>query len=129
MGSIPDPVRIPDLLVQIRSRTFPECYLPLAVGPVMSLTAAPVQHRRERVGDYFYVAEKEDDEEFTREDEETLVMFASQSAGVISNARKYRDEQRAWNDLGTLLQTSPVGLVVFDARTGPGYLSTGKGDG
>ena len=69
MGSIPDPVRIPDLLVQIRSRTFPECNLPLAVGPVMSLTAAPVQHRRDRAGDYFYVAEKEDDKE-------TLVMFA-----------------------------------------------------
>ena len=82
------------------------------------------------MGYYFYVVEKEDDEEFTREDEETLVMFVSQSARVISNARKYRDEQRGWDDLGTLVQTSPpVGLVVFNARSGSGYLSTGKRDG
>ena len=83
----------------------------------MSLTAAPVLYRTERVGYYSYVVEKEDDEEFTREDEETLVMFVSQSARVISNARKYRDEQRGWDDLGTLVQTSPVGLVVFNAKS------------
>ena len=95
----------------------------------MSLTAAPVLYRTERVGYYCYVVEKEDDEEFTRQNEETLVMFVSQSARVISNARKYRDEQRCWDDLGTLVQTSPVGLVVFNAKSGPGYLSTGKRDG
>ena len=37
---------------------------------------------------------------------------------VISNARKYQDEQRARNDLETLVNTCPVGVVVFDARTG-----------
>ena len=45
-------------------------------------------------------------------------MFASQAALVIANARRYRDEQRAKNDLETLINTSPVGVVVFDARTG-----------
>ena len=33
--------------------------------------------------------------EFSREDEETLVMFASQAALVIANARRHRTEQRA----------------------------------
>ena len=56
--------------------------------------------------------------EFTTEDEETLVMFASQAALVIANARRHRDEQRARADLETLIDTSPVGVLVFDAKTG-----------
>ena len=46
------------------------------------------------------------------------MMFASQAAMVIANARRYRDERRARADLETLIQTSPVGVAVFDARTG-----------
>ena len=67
---------------------------------------------------FIYVAEKEDAEEFTHEDEEVLVMFASQAAMAIANARRYRDEQRARADLETLINTSPFGVVVFDVRTG-----------
>ena len=48
--------------------------------------------------------------EFTAEDEETLVMFASQAALVIANARRHRDEQRARADLETLVNTTPVGV-------------------
>ena len=44
-------------------------------------------------------------------------MFASQAALVIANARRYREEQRARADLETLVNTSPVGVVVFDAGT------------
>ena len=64
----------------------------------------------------FYVGEK--DVEFTPEDEETLVMFASQAALVIANARRHRDEQRARADMETLVNTTPVGVLVFDAKTG-----------
>ena len=46
--------------------------------------------------------------EFGQEDEETLVLFASQAAMVIANARRYREEQRARNDLETLINTSPA---------------------
>ena len=77
----------------------------------------PMRHQGERVGN-LYVAEKEGGGEFTSEDEETLVMFASQAALVIANARRHRDERRARADLETLINTSPVGVVVFDARTG-----------
>ena len=52
-----------------------------------------------------------------QEDEETLVMFASQAAFVIANARRHRDERRARGNLETLIDTSPIGVVVFDART------------
>ena len=37
---------------------------------------------------------------------------------VITNARRHRDEQQARANLETLIETSPVGVVVFDARTG-----------
>ena len=40
------------------------------------------------------------------------------AAMVIANARRYRDERRARDDLETLINTSPVGVVVFDAATG-----------
>ena len=60
----------------------------------MPFLAAPIRHLGESVG-AFYVGEKEGGGEFTPEDEETLVMFASQAALVIANARRYREEQRA----------------------------------
>ena len=52
------------------------------------------------------------------EDEETLVMFASQAAQVIANARRHREERRARVWLETLIDTAPVGVVVFDVGTG-----------
>ena len=64
------------------------------------------------------MANKEGAEEFPTEDQEVIAMFAAQAALVISNARRYRDELRARTDLETLVDTSPVGVVVFDARTG-----------
>ena len=74
-------------------------------------------HRGERVGN-IYLGEKEHGEEFTQEDEETLVMFASQATMFVSYARRYRDERQSRTDLETLIDTSPVGVAVFDARTG-----------
>ena len=76
-----------------------------------------MRHRGVHVGNFF-LAEKEDGREFTSEDEEVLVLFASQAATAIANARTHRDEQRARADLEALVDTSPVGVVVFDARTG-----------
>ena len=117
LGSISGPLRLPDLIGHIRSMGLPELRPPVAVGPVVSFLAAPVLHLGQRVGNV-YLAEKEAGEEFTGEDEETLVMFASQAAMVIANARRHRDERRARADLETLINTSPVGVAVFDARTG-----------
>ena len=37
---------------------------------------------------------------------------------AIANARRHREERRARTYLETLIDTSPVGVVVFDARTG-----------
>ena len=60
---------------------------------------------------------KEGEPEFTSEDEEILVLFASQAAVAIANARTYQAERRPLADLETLVDTLPVGVVVLEART------------
>ena len=117
LGSISRPLRTPDLFGYLRSADLPAFPPPLAAGPVVSFLASPVLHWGERVGN-IYLADKEHGLEFAREDEETLVMFASQAALVIANARRHREERRARADLETLIDTSPVGVAVFDAATG-----------
>ena len=82
---------------------------------------------RDRLGSFF-LGEKEDGREFTDGDKEVLVLFASQAATAIANARAYRDEQRARADLQALVETSPVGVVVFDAGTGGSCRSTVRQD-
>ena len=110
-------VRVRDFQGHLRSLGLPELRPPVPVHPVISFLGAPVRHGGESVG-HIYLGQKEGAAEFTREDEETLVVFASQAALVIANARRYRDEQRARADLETLIDTSPTGVVVFDAETG-----------
>ena len=46
------------------------------------------------------------------------MLFAAQAATAIANARAHRDEQRARADLEALVETTPVGVVVFDAQSG-----------
>ena len=114
LSSIPGPLRVPDFASYTRSQDLPKFDLPIQTSAYLG---APIRHRGENVGN-IYLAKSEPGQKFTREDEETLVMFASQAALVIANARRYRDEQRARADLETLINTSPVGVVVLDARTG-----------
>ena len=115
LSSISEPLRLRDFHGYIRELGLPEFRPPMAVSSPLPFLAAPLRHRGEGVGG-IYVGEKEI--EFTAEDEETLVMFATQAALVIANARRHRDEQRARADLETLVNTTPVGVLVFDARTG-----------
>ena len=115
LSSISEPLRLRDFHSYVRELGLPEFHPPMAVSSPLPFLAAPIRHLGESVG-AFYVGEK--DVEFTPEDEETLVMFASQAALVIANARRHRDEQRARADLETLIDTSPVGVLVFDAKTG-----------
>ncbi len=77
----------------------------------------PLRHRGEHVG-IFFLAGKDGGREFTEDDEDVLGLFASQAGTAIANARTYRNEQRAKADLQTLIEISPVGVVVFDGITG-----------
>ena len=85
--------------------------------PSKTFQGTPMRHRGDHVGN-FYLVEKEGGEAFTDEDEEILVLFASQAATAIANARTYRAERRARADMEALIETSPVGVVVFDVATG-----------
>ena len=103
VGDLPDYVRglgfSPDLM---RSRT---------------MQGAPLRHRGIDIGNFF-LAEKEGGREFTNADEEILTLFAAQAATAIASARAHREERKARADLETLIETSPVGVVVFDGPTG-----------
>ncbi len=114
LTTIPGPLRVPDFASHTRSQDLPESRLPVQIHAYLG---APIRHRGENVGN-IYLGKSKPGQEFSREDEDTLVMFASQATLVIGNARRHRDEQRARADLETLINTSPVGVVVFDARTG-----------
>ena len=106
------PVRVDDLSTYVRA-------LGIEPPPAFSRTfqGTPMRHRGVGVG-IFFLADKADGEAFTGEDEEVLALFASQAASSIANARAHRDERRARADLEALVETSPVGVVVLDARTG-----------
>ena len=114
LSGLPGPLRVRDFAGHVRSMGLPDFHPPV---PVSSFLAAPLRHQGASVGN-INVARSEPGQEFTREDEETLVMFASQAALVIANARRHRDELRARSGLETLIDTSPVGVVVFALSTG-----------
>ena len=112
LRDLPGALRVADLPGYIRSLG-----LSTDVLPYKTLQGTPMRQRGVHVGSFF-LAEKEGGREFTSEDEEVLVLFASQAASAITNARTYRDERRARADLEALVDTSPVGVAVFDAGTG-----------
>ena len=82
-----------------------------------SILVVPLRNNGVEVG-AIYLTKGEEGREFTREDEEILVMFASQAVMVITNARIYQEEQRARARMETLINTSPVGVAVIDAKSG-----------
>ena len=106
------PIRVGDLPAYVRA-------LGLSTDLMRSRTmqGTPLRHHGLNVGNFF-LAEKEGGREFTSDDEEVLTLFAAQAATAIANARAHREERRARADLETLIETSPVGVVVFDGPTG-----------
>jgi len=109
-----EPLRVGDFQSHITALGMPEFDAPVSVTSFM---ATSLRTRGETVG-IIYLTKGEGGQEFSAQDEETLVMFASQAALVIANARRHRDEQRARADLETLVNTAPVGVIVFDVKTG-----------
>ena len=124
IGGFSETVRHHDFQSYVKELGLPEFRGPVGVNSPMPFLCAPIAYLGKLAG-VIYLGDKETGGEFTPEDEETLVMFASQSALAIANARLYRDEQRARNDLEALVNTAPVGVIVFDVGTGvPVYLNS-----
>ena len=123
---LPDGTRIFDHFIKIPGPFRVDNYYEYAVSvglegllpmTVFGGVAAPITHRGVPVG-IIWLGHELEVKRFSDEDVETLVMFASQAAMVISNARRYRDEMRSRTDLETLISTTPVGVAVFNARSG-----------
>ncbi len=112
----------------LRQEDFADYARALGLAPLanfsMAFQGTPMRHRETNVG-YFFLGAKAGGEAFTDADEEVLVLFASQAAAAIANARAHRGERRARRDLETLIETSPVGVFVFDAATG-GMVSSNR---
>ena len=106
------PLRVSDLPAYVNALGFSADLMRSA-----TLLGTPMRHRDDYVGNFF-LAEKGGGRDFTEADEKVLMLLASQAASAIANARTHRDERRARADLETLIETSPVGVVVFDGATG-----------
>ena len=112
LSRVPGPLRLRDLAAHLVPLGFPD-------DPTLarSFLGMPIRSRGVHVG-AFYLWDKKVGREFTDEDEEVLALFASQAGAAISNARSYRDEHGARTKLEALINTSPVAMVMFDARSG-----------
>ena len=111
LTSFEEPLRTADLAAHCRSVGLPDGLLPT------TFLGTRIRDRGRHIGN-IYIGGKNRGLEFTQEDEDTLAMFATQAAMAVANARRYGDEQRAKADLEALINTSPVGVLVFDTQTG-----------
>ena len=108
---LPGPLRLADVPAYLRSiGLVPDATLP------GTLLGTPIRHRGVDVG-CFLVAGKEGGQTFTVEDERLVLLVASQAAAAIANARTQSAAQRVQADLEALIETAPVGVVIFDAAT------------
>ena len=112
LRDLPGPLRLGDLHAYVRSLGYSPDVLPPS-----TFQGTPMHHQGVQVGNFF-LGGKEDGRGFTSEDEEVLVLFAAQAATAIANAHAFRNEQRARADLEALVDISPVGVAVFDAKSG-----------
>ena len=113
LTDLTEPLRVADFSAYTRAAGLPEFGPPL--GPTSAFLSLPIWHLGRRVGN-IYLSDK--DGEFSAEEEGVLSLFAAQAALAIANARRYREEQQMRASLETLVETSPVGVVVFDAASG-----------
>ncbi|MCY4547680.1 MAG: GAF domain-containing protein, partial [Defluviicoccus sp.] len=112
LRDLPGPFRLSDLPDWFRVRGYSD-----ELVREKTLQGTAMRHRGVQVGNFF-LAGKEDAPEFSAADEELLELFASQAAAAIVNARAHQQERRARADLEALIETTPVGVMVVDARTG-----------
>ena len=120
LSRVETPLRVSDIAGHLDALGLPAFSSPI---PVSSLLVAPIHQEGVGVG-AIYLGHEAEGREFSQEDEDILAIFAAQAALVIASARSYRKERRARARLETLVNASPVGVVVFDAGTGaPSFIN------
>ena len=112
LRGLSSPLRLADLSDYVRDLGMEP---PAAFSRTFQCT--PMRHGGVDAG-IFFLAEKADGREFDEADGAMLSVFAAQAAAAVANARVHRAERRVRADLEALVETSPVGVVRFDAATG-----------
>ena len=77
---------------------------------------APVIGDDGRLG-WIWLAHQEAGRQFSPEERKGATLLASHAATALVNAKRYRHKQPAKVDVWSLIDKSPVGVVVFDAAT------------
>ncbi len=104
------PYRIPDISKDPRSVGFPPNH-----PPMRSFLGAPVKAYG-RVFGNIYLTEKRGAEEFGQEDEDALVILATQAGVAVENARLYAESQRRELRLEAVREVSTAILSGADAE-------------
>ncbi len=103
------PMRLADISEHPRSVGFPPEH-----PPMKSFLGAPVRLEEESLGN-LYLTGKIDGPEFTPEDEEAIVLFASQAALAVRNAQHFEALEDERRRLESLVRLLPVGVVMIEA--------------
>ena len=103
------PMRLADISEHPRSVGFPPNH-----PPMRSFLGAPVRLGEESLGN-LYLTEKVEGAEFTPEDEEVIVLFASHAALAIRNAQQFETLEDERRRLDSLVQIAPVGVLMIEA--------------
>ena len=111
MNEIREPLRLADIASHPSSVGFPDNH-----PPMKTFLGMAIRHQGEHVGN-IYLTEKDGGREFTSEDQEILLMFASHGGAAILNARRHREERQARANLEAVLALAPVGVLVVNAET------------
>lgn len=85
--------------------------------PLLARLETPITHWGETYGVISLVGENVDGA-FSSEDSAIINMLSSLAGASITSALRYWTESRAAADLEALINTAPVGIMVFDAQTG-----------
>ena len=96
-------------------RALSQAFDPLGDGERACLVV-PVAHDGSPLGRIF-VAGKESGGRFTLEDEEALAFLAAMAGPGLKNARRFEEERKVRAEMEALVDASPTGVMVFDART------------
>lgn len=112
LNEVQGPLRVADIASHPKSVGFPDGH-----PPMRTFLGMPIRRDEVHIGN-IYLAETESGEEFTSDDEDIIARFAVHAANAISNARKFGAVERRKTDLKKLVDIAPIGVIVFDAKTG-----------
>ncbi len=112
LNEIDAPLRVANIAEHPRSVGMPDDH-----PPMKCFLGVRVLYEGEHLAN-ICLAEKVGASEFSELDEELTVQFAEHAGAAIVNARRFERERAIKTDLKALVKIAPVGLVVFDAKTG-----------